>query len=258
MSGQVDLKIFLDAIAHINNMWSIAAFAIAAMLAVLREVLASPAAVQRRGKPAPAFFNSRLIWPMVVVILALAALPILAYTYLESQRFRQLSVYRVRVTVVDSLGHPTSSATLRTTASNETTVTEQGSGVVAIVAATVPADRKVTIYSDVEASFLHGRGDLQLGDDPNPSVTIALVASRDATVSGLVEDENGRVVEGATVQVLGGESGKTSADGAFTLKTNAAVGQTVRLHAEKPGYQAVDQDHPAGREPVLIVVARAR
>jgi hypothetical protein len=256
VSGTVEIKSFLDAIAHIDNMWSIAAFAIAAVLVVLRELLASPAAVRRRGKPAPAWFSGGFISPMVAVIVLLAAMPIVAHTYLESQRARQLSVYRVRVTVLDPQGHPTSGATLRTTASNETAVTEHGGAVVAIVAATVPADRRVTIYADADAAFLHGRGELQLGDDPNPSLTIALAASRDATVSGLVEDENGRAVEGAMVQVIGGESNTTSAAGGFTLRTNAAVGQTVRVHAEKAGYEAVDQDHPAGGEPVTIVMTR--
>ena len=254
----MDPKIFLDAIAGVNTMWSMAAFAIAAILASMKAILASPAAARRRGRQAPAFLGSSLVWPVVVVICAVAALPILADTYLESRRIRQQGIYRARVTVLDPEGRPMSGATLRTTVSNETTVSAQGAGVVTIPAATLPADRKVTIFADVEAAFLHGSVDLQLGDDPNPSVTLALAASRDATVTGLVEDEAGRAIAGASVHVLGGESGRTSDIGTFVLKTNAAVGQSVRLHAEQPGYKAVDQDHPAGREPVTIVLTPDR
>ncbi|HMJ86206.1 MAG TPA: carboxypeptidase-like regulatory domain-containing protein, partial [Vicinamibacterales bacterium] len=83
-------------------------------------------------------------------------------------------------------------------------------------------------------------------------------ATRDATVAGLVQDDSGKAVAGATVSVVGGESGETSATGSFLLKTNAAAGQVVRLHAEKRGYATVDQDHPAGREPVTIILRAER
>lgn len=73
-------------------------------------------------------------------------------------------------------------------------------------------------------------------------------------VSGLVADERHHAVPDATVTVLGGESGQTQANGTFSLKTNASVGQEVRIHVERPGYEAVDQEHPAGREPVTITL----
>ena len=79
-----------------------------------------------------------------------------------------------------------------------------------------------------------------------------------ATVAGQVQDDSGKAVAGATVSAVGGEAGETSATGSFLLKTNAAAGQVVRLHAEKRGYAAVDQDHLAGREPVTIVLRAER
>jgi hypothetical protein len=116
--------------------------------------------------------------------------------------------------------------------------------VVTIAKALRPADGKVTVFADLEAAFLHGRTDAQLGEDLNPSVTISLKSARDATVTGLVQDDEGRAIPSAAVSVIVGESGDTSPTGSFTLKTNAAVGQIVRLHAEKRGYAAADQDHP--------------
>jgi hypothetical protein len=83
-------------------------------------------------------------------------------------------------------------------------------------------------------------------------------SSHDATVTVLVEDEKGRALEGATVTVLGGESGATTRAGTLTLKTNAANGQAVRIHAEKTGYTVVDRDCPAGGDPVTLTLASAQ
>jgi hypothetical protein len=254
----MDLKDMAGAIAQINSAWSIAAFAIAAILAALNRALASPDAQRRRGQRAPAILTNSFVWPIVGAICFLGALPILANTYLESLKIRGGEFYRVRVIVLDPQGKPSSGATLRTTVSNETTATSQDTAVITIPKALVPADGKVTVFADLDSAFLHGRTDAQLGADLNPSITVNLTAARDATVTGLVQDDAGRAVSGATVSVVGGESGETSATGSFLLKTNAAVGQIVRLHAEKRGYAAVDQDHPAGREPVTIVIRADR
>jgi hypothetical protein len=254
----VESRDLVGAIAHVNSAWSIAAFAIAATVAVLKLFLASPDAARRRGKAPPPMLAGSVVWPIVFVICFLGTLPILANTYLESLKIRQQTgeggVYRVRVTVLDPDGKPVAGTTLRTTASNETSVTARDEAVVMIPRATLPADGKATIFADLDSAFLHGRADVQLAADPNPSVVIQLRASTDATVTGLVEDDNGRAISGATVSVLGGESGETAANGSFTLKTHTPAGQVVRLHIEKPAYRAVDQEHPAGRDPVTIVL----
>jgi hypothetical protein len=254
----MDLKDMVGAIAQVNSAWSIAAFAIAAILGVLNRALASPDAQRRRGQRAPAILSNSFVWPIVGAICFLGALPILANTYLESLKIRGGEFYRGRVIVLDPQGHPAAGATLRTTVSNETTATSQDTAVITIPKALVPADAKVTIFADLESAFLHGRTDAQLGADLNPSITVNLRVARDATVTGLVQDDAGRAVAGASVSVVGGESGVTSATGSFLLKTNAAIGQIVRLHAEKRGYATVDQDHPAGREPVTIVIRTDR
>src|SRR5438093_5496183 len=169
----------VGAIAQVNSAWSIAAFAIAAILAVLNRTLATPDAVRRRGQRAPAVLSNSFVWPIVVAICFLGALPILANTYLETLKIRGGEVYRVRVIVLDPQGNPTPGATLRTTVSNETTVTPQDTAVITIAKALLPADGKVTVFADLESAFLHGRTDAQLGTDLNPSITINLKAGRD-------------------------------------------------------------------------------
>ena len=162
----MDLKDLAGAIAHVNSAWSIAAFAIAAILGVLNRTLASSDAQKRRGKRAPAILSNSFVWPIVGAICFLGAIPILANTYLESLKIRGGEFYRVRVIVLDPQGNPAEGATLRTTVSNETTATSQDTAVVTIPKALVPADGKVTVFADLESAFLHGRTDVQLGCGP--------------------------------------------------------------------------------------------
>ena len=239
---------FLKAIGSVSGSWSLAAYAIAAIIAVLNVSVSN-----RRKTP-----TNSVIWGLVVIICILGVAPTLSNAYLKHLEAQALTVYRVRTLVLDTEHVPVSGATLRTTASNETTQTFQGIGIVAVYRATMPANGKVTIYADLDSAFLHGHTDLELANDPNPSVTIELKANGNAAVSGFVEDNAGHAVSGATVTVLGGESSLTTPNGTFEVKTSAAVGQQVRLHVEKIGYQAVDQDHPAGREPVTIVLERIK
>lgn len=243
----MNIKGFLDAIASVSNTWTIAAYSIAAVLAVFN-------AVSSRRKRSPA--NS-IVWGVVVVICVLGLAPTIANAYLERLKIVG-AVYRVRTLVVDAQHVPVSGATLRTTASSETAETDQGIGQVSIPLATMPRDGKVTIYADLDSEFLHGHTDLQLAQDLNPSVTIEVKVVGDAVISGLVEDNRGHALAGAAVSVLGGESTRTAPNGAFTVKTNSPVGRQVRLHVEKAGYQPVDQDHPAGRGPATIVLIQTK
>lgn len=244
----MDVNGFLKALGSVSGSWSLAAYAIAAIIAILN------VSISRRSK-AP---TNSLVWALVVIICILGLAPIVANAYLQHLEAEALTVYRVRTLVLDTEHVPVSGATLRTTASNETTQTYQGIGIIAIYRATMPENGRVTIYADLDSAFLHGHTELELVKDPNPSVTIELKANGNADVSGLVEDNAGHAVSGATVTVLGGESSSTTQNGTFVVKTNASVGQQVRLHVEKIGYNTVDQDHPAGREPVTIVLVRIK
>ena len=236
----------MKAIASVSDIWRIAAFAIAAILIALRLVLGSA------GDKKPA--QGKLLFLVASCICILGLAPILADAWLKAKPFGPPDVYHLRIIVLDPQHTPVTGATLRTAALNDTASNDQGIAELTIPRATLSADGKITVYASLDSAGLHASKDIQLAADPNPTATIELTATRDAVVSGLVEDDQLHAVGGATVSILGGETGLTKADGNFTLKANAAFGQTVRLHAEKPGYQPVDQDHPAGRGDATIVL----
>jgi hypothetical protein len=247
----MEMNKFLETIASVNSAWTIAAFTIASIIGVLdRTILASR---RRRSLSGPPML---LVWAAVIAIFLLGLMPIVADVYVKHKQIQSFTVYRIRVMVLDSAGVPVTGATLRASAPNETTTTAQGIGEVAIPRASMPADGKVTIFADLDAAFAHGRADLQLANDPNPSLDIRLEASPNAVVTGSIEDDTGVAVPDAKVSVTGGEQGVSTSSGAFALKTNAPAGKLVRLHAQKDGYIAVDQYHPAGGDPVTIVLVR--
>lgn len=236
----------VKAIASVSDIWRIAAFAIAAILIALRLVLGSG------GDKKPS--QGKLLFLVAACICILGLAPILADAWLKAKPSGPPDVYHLRVIVLDPQHTPATGATLRTAALNDTATNDQGIAELTIPRATLSADGKITIYAGLDSAGLHASKDIQLAADPNPTATIELTATRDAVVSGLVEDDQLHAIAGATVSILGGESGLTKADGTFTLKANAAAGQTVRLHAEKARYQPVDQDHPAGRGDATIVL----
>ncbi len=240
----------VKAIASVSDIWRIAAFAIAGILVALRLVLGQGG----DKKTAP----GKLLFLVASCICILGLAPILADAWLKAKPSGPPDVYRLRVIVLDPQHTPVTGATLRTAALNDTATNGQGIAELTIPRATLSADGKITIYAGLDSAGLHASKDIQLAADPNPTATIELTAARDAVVSGLVEDDQSHAIGGATVSILGGESGLTKADGTFTLKANTAVGQQVRLHAEKTGYQPVDQDHPAGRGDATIVLTPLR
>ena len=248
----------LQQIANVKTSWTLAAFAIAALLAIYTAFLTKPNAAARRA-----------LWVLVGVIGLLALLPIGVDAYLQRQKIvtdadlqRQKltanSIYRVRVTVVDDRNVPVEGTVVRVTAANEAKTTSDGSAELAIPKGSLPADGKVTIFADKEPAFLHGRKELSLGDDMNPSVIIPVVLARTAAVSGAVQDEAGHALKGARVSIPGGAAVETDADGNFRISNAGSLDQKVLVHAEKSGYKPVSQYHPAGDEPVILVLSRTR
>jgi hypothetical protein len=255
----MSLDPLVKAIASVSDGWRIAAFSIAAILVAVKLVLSSGRGSSKSGnkssgksgdKPA----QGKLLFLVAFFICVLGLAPILADAWLKTKPSGPPDVYRLRVIVLDPQHTPVTGATLRTAALNDTATNDKGIAELTIPRATLTAAGKITIYADLDSAGLHASHDIQLAADPNPTATIELKSVRDAVVSGLVEDDQSHAIAGATVSILGGESGLTKHDGTFTLKANAAVGQQVRLHAEKAGYQPVDQDHPAGRGDATIVL----
>jgi hypothetical protein len=126
------MRELFEAIAHVSSFWSFAAFVLAAIIAALKLILATPSAVRRRGAPAPPVLASAVAWPIVLILFLFGVATLLAHTYIRTQEIdlekQKLSggIYRVRVIAVDQHGKPVVGATLRTTASGETTTTNQG------------------------------------------------------------------------------------------------------------------------------------
>jgi Carboxypeptidase regulatory-like domain len=121
-----------------------------------------------------------------------------------------------------------------------------------------PAEGHLTVYATVESGFLKGQQAVKLDQDLNPAITLRLAKDATAEVRGIVVDGSNRALAGARVSVVGYESEAvtTGANGGFRLPAHAAEGQQVSLHAEKAGYDAVTQFHPAGDEAATIVLGR--
>jgi hypothetical protein len=233
-------------ISSVTDAWRIAAFAISAVLSLVSVAVAS---IGKRARAA-------LVVLALLIVCCLGIAPIIADAYLRHAA--SSDVYYVRVDAVDSHNIPVQGAVLHVAAVNDTATNSEGVGNLTIPLATLNATKKITIYADLNPQSLHGHADLTLGTDMHPSITITLIHPTDATVTGIVEDDAGNALSGAGVSVVGGASGLTGADGGFTLKANAADNEIVRLHAQKTGYKAVDQNHPAGPDPVTIVLRRIR
>ena len=236
-------KLFETA-AGVSNQWSLAAFAIAAILYFV---------LKRRGK-VPA-----IAWACIVAIVFVGLAPILASVYVERTRLtdQASAIYRVRVTVLNPQQMPVDDARVWSSMGGEAKKVA-GGWEFDIPGASKPADGKLTVYAAASSAFLTGRRELQLADDRNPTVTVQLAKDTSATVRGIVVDGSNKAVPGARVSVVGfePEAVVTQGGGNFLLPAHAANGQQVQLHAEKAGYAAVNQWHPAGDHPATLVLDR--
>jgi hypothetical protein len=228
---------FLKTAAGITTMWGLAGIAIWALVQISSKL---------RGK-VPA-----IAWAVVAGIVIVALIPTLIWVQLELR-----ATYRVRVTVLNPQQQPVNEAKV-TSSMNAIAKKVDGGYEFDIPAATKPSDGKLTVYAIVENAFWSGKSEVQLAGEYNPNITIQLTAGENAQVRGIVQDQVQHALEGAMVSVVGygPEAVTTKADGNFTLPAHAADGQQVELHAEKPGYQAVNQDHPAGRHPATLMLEK--
>jgi hypothetical protein len=163
--------------------------------------------------------------------------------------------YRVRVIVVDTHQTPLSDAKVWSSIGGEPMKVE-GGWLFVIAKDTKPLDGKVTFYVSKDAAFLKGQAPLQLGENHNPSVTVALENDRSAQVMGIVEDDQQTAIAGATVSVIGhdSEAQVTKASGNFSLPAHATDGQQVQLHAENAGYHSANSWCPVGDTPCTILL----
>jgi hypothetical protein len=230
-----------QAAAKISSMWSLAAFAIAAVIFF--------AIRGGRGKVNP------IAWGVVVAIIVLGLVPIVGSLYVQARQDEGSAIYRVRVVVVGADGVPSNEARVWSSIGGEAKKVD-GGWQFDIPAKTKPADGKLTVYAEMSSAFEKGQKDVILAADFSPSITVPLAQDSSAVVRGQVLDASGRAIAGARVNVsgFGQESVTTQTDGGFVLPAHAAKGQQVQLHAEKGGYAAVNQGHPAGTTAVTIVL----
>lgn len=229
------LQKLIETAAGISNQWSLAAFAIAAVIYLL---------ARRRGK-VPGIW-----WGAIGAIVLLGLTPVVAPLLVKDP------IYRVRVTVLDHNQVPVEDARVWSSMGGEAKKVA-GGWQFDIPAATRPASGRLTLYASVRSAFLSGGQEVELSDR-NLSVAIQLAKDTTATIRGIVVDESGKAIAGARVSVIGYESEAvlTAEGGNFSLPAHAADGQQVQLHAEKGGYQAANEWHPAGDHPVTIVLER--
>ena len=231
------IKAFITAAAKVSTMWSLAAFSIAAILYI----------ATRKRQSAPLF-------AAIGAIVLLGLFPIAGSLYVKAAE--QSQIYRVRVTVVGPDGTPRDDARVWSSLGGEPKAV-QGGWQFDIPKSAIPTTGALTVFAKLAPEFLFGQETVRLQNDPNPALTIRLTSDASANIRGIVLDKANRLVDGVSVSVAGYPvSIKTGKDGAFVVAAHAAKGQQVLIHAEKPGYAAVNQYHPAGDAPLTIVLSR--
>jgi hypothetical protein len=216
----------LETVAKVSDPWTLAAFAIVALILIVWAA--------RSKTPVPVALSIAAI----IALLALAIVPTLVTTR---------DVYRVRVTVVDPKGVPVEDATVWSSIGGEPKKVSGGWQF------DVP-DRKVVFYGAIKSAFFSGQQHAELSTDYSPAVRVKLEPDAAARVRGIVVDASGRGLAGARVSVTGHskEAVITSVGGEFDLPARAADGEQVYLHAEKDGYLGANVWHPAGNTPARI------
>ena len=235
----------IEIAAGISNQWSLAAFVVAAIIfLVLR--------IQTRKV-------SSIGWIAIVALVIVGIIPTLASTYLEKTRLvdRNRAIYHLRTIVLGPTATPVEDAKVWASASSEPKKIA-GGWQFDIPEGSKPQDGKLTIYASVESAFLTGKSEVQLGEDRNPTISIRLRADTSASVRGIIIDAAGNGISGARVMVVGYDSEAvfTGTEGSFSLPAHAANRQIVRVHAQKTGYTAANEDCLAGDSPVTLVMTK--
>src|SRR5258708_509194 len=163
-------------------MWSLAAFAIAAIVYLASRTQKTTA---RRGSTA-----------VMVAIVLLGLVPILGSIYVDAHK-NEPSIYQLRAVVLDPQQIPVEDAKVWSSFGGEPKRVA-GGWQFDIPASSVPSDRKMIVYATVPASFLKGQSQISLGSDFHVNTTIHLTHS-ETDIRGIVTDDKGRAIEGAAV-----------------------------------------------------------
>lgn len=229
--------------AKIGNEWSLAAFAVAALILI--------ALIFSKQKLTSKNLRQNLTI-LVIAVVAIATFPLVARAYLETH-----GVYRVRVTVEDDQGIPRDDSRVTCSIGGEPKAVE-GGWEFEIPPGSKPADGRLTIYAKIPSAFLSGKVDLELSKDYNVATKIRLDHDRSARVRGQVFDQRRDPVPGARVEVIGypNESVVTGLSGEFELPAHAADSEEVQVTATREGVGSVSEWVSAGEHPATVILQR--
>jgi hypothetical protein len=237
------LEKFLETAGSISSSWSLAAFSIAAILALLYAQKSTS-----RG-------NRHLMVVGIVGIVILGLIPIITRAWSESAH----GVYRLRAIVLDQFGVPVDTAAVWSDVGGEW---KRGDGAweITIPRSTLPASRVVVVRAARRDAFETAVDSLLLGEDYNPKLTLRLTSDRSASIRGVVVDARDRGLAGVSVWVVGYGTEKAITDsiGNFVLMAHAADGQHVLLRAERGDLGSVESHHPAGSTPAKLTIAKQK
>ncbi|MBC7788857.1 MAG: hypothetical protein H7Z74_02830 [Anaerolineae bacterium] len=237
---------FLEAASRISTAWSLAAFAMVAILALLT----FRARASARHNP--------LLWGGLAAIMVLTLTPTVADTLLRHQ-VQTADIYRLRVTVVGPDSVPVDHAKVWSSWGGQPKEFS-GGWQFDIPRSTIPKTGAMTVFGSLEQAFLRGQSTVALNTDMNPAIILVLRSDTTAEIAGSVVDASRRPIDSARVWVEGHTDEAVFADkeGGFRLRTHGSTGQQVLLHASKSRYSPVAQYHPGGREPAMLVLKLAR
>ncbi len=236
------VKSVLEAAAQVSTPIRLAAFAIAAVLALIL--------LQRGGKTPP------IAWAALLVVGLLAATPIVADALLVRDSQRGDDLYRLRVTVLGWDGFPTKPSRIWSSWGGEAQEVAAG-WMFVIPRASIPQSGVVSVYASSESTCEQGVAELKLYGDFNPEIKLRLHRDTEAVVAGTVRDEANRTVVGARVFVEGHgdrELATTNAVGAFRLPAHATRCEQVRVSAEKAGYAPTAEYVYPGGVPISLTL----
>lgn len=191
-----------------------------------------------RSKNRPGLFWLFLVASCAIAVLGLA--PLLASTYLQSR-----GVYRVGVEVIGPDKQRISNARVSSLPAAQINKAD-GTWEIVVPPQVRPANRTFTVSAILQDAFLAGSTNVVLADDYFPTATIQLARLPSAIVRGVVLNERGRPVDGASVAIEGyPEIATTNQMGNFEITSHYAQGQQVTLRASKDGLSAT-KTGPAG------------
>lgn len=161
------------------------------------------------------------------------------------------SSYRVRATILGPNRTPIDDVRVTSSLGGEAKRVE-GAWEFDIPRTNRPQDGKLIIYAQKESAFLPGQGELYLGDDTNPNITILMEKDNSARIKGKVVDASNPAtpIQGALVYLVEfkNEAISTGPNGEFELAAHAAHGERVRIKVEKQRYVLEGNLRPPNHE----------